>query len=123
MNKIAALALAGILAVSGPAFSQAAGTAGAPGEEVTVEALQDLADTMGEKITVLTGVELDAFAAAIEPVAGPKPAEIKTIVLPDVTGKAPSEAVSVAFFTDGGKFLYFGTFSVELINKGFGQDA
>lgn len=121
MIKIATLALAGMLALSGPALSQAAGTAGTP-EEVTIEALQDLAGIMNEKTYVLTGTELDAFAAAIEPQAGPKPAEIKTIVLPDVEGKDGTAVVTVAFFGDGDKFLYFGSFTVDMVKTGLGQN-
>jgi len=122
MIKIATLALAGMLALSGPAMAQSAGTAGAPGEEVTIEALQDLAATMNEKIYVLTGAELDAFAAAIEPQAGPKPAEIATIVVPDPEGKDGTVVVTVAFFDKDGKFLYFGQFTVGMIQLGLGQN-
>lgn len=120
MKTFAAAALAAVLTLS-PAHAQSAGTAGAPGETVTIEALQELADTMGEKITIVTGADLDAFAAAIEPIAGPKPAEIKTIVLPGVVGKEGSAVVQVAFFGEGDKFLYFGSFTVDMINTGLGQ--
>lgn len=107
--------------IFGPALAQSAGTAGAP-EEVTIEALQELAETMNEKIYVLTGAELDAFAAAIEPQAGPKPAEIATIVVPDPEGKDGTAVVTVAFFDKDGKFLYFGQFTVGMIQLGLGQN-